>query len=439
MEASELAALIQGPIHPLSLYVHLPFCRSRCPYCDFFSVAGAARSLVEQVVLQTSEELGFFAGLLEPLRPASVYVGGGTPSMVPLRLLEDLFCRIRTLLQDGGEGVEWSVEANPESLTADFLQTCRRSGLNRLSVGIQTLRAELLERLGRPGTAADNRRALDLAAGAWGRRWSVDLLAGIPGQSRAQLLEDIRRIQEYGPGHISLYCLTPPEGSPLKVNPERADVLWLAGRELLEGSGYRQYEISNFCRPGEECRHNLRAWRLEPYLGVGPAAVGTLPGAETQGPPGGAMGGEAASGGARPAAQAHPQGGEPEADPLAGRPVVRLTHPGSIHRYLGGRERAWGLAVELIGRREFLLENLIMGLRLRSGLDRRRLAARFGLPLSEMVPELWRRWRRQGLVREAPGCDALSDRGRLLLDRLLLEAGEELERVSLPAGRTPGG
>jgi oxygen-independent coproporphyrinogen-3 oxidase len=431
------SSLLRSP-GSLSLYVHVPFCRSKCPYCDFFSIGVPVQSVVEQVLRQIEAELDYFAELLAPVGVTTVYVGGGTPSLLPPGLFEGLLDCIVAFLSPkaGGSGrkpsgdpgvaptgedrFEWTVEANPESLSREHLETCRTRGVTRLSVGIQSFDAKILSTLGRAGGARESAAALDLLAGGWTGEVNLDLISGIPGQKWTVLRRDLDRALEAAPGHVSLYSLTlddPAHPLARKLDRDQQERLWLRGCGLLESRGYLNYEISNFARPGHECRHNLRYWLLEPYLGIGPGAVSTLPGPDDS--------------------------------------VLRLAHPRSLERYLEGARSLWGLEDERVGPREFLLETLMMGLRLRDGIEVQRFVKRFGAGIQELLPKTWRRWRSGGLVEstEATGSTeatastgakgppekaedhgspryALSFKGRLLLDRLLVEMQEELEGIS---------
>jgi len=380
----------------LSLYVHVPFCRSKCPYCDFFSLAGSAPSLMERVLAETMLQLESFREWLAPSRIHTIYVGGGTPSILPDALLRRLFSAIRSFTAGlTEESPEWTVEANPESLDEEFLQTCSEFGVTRVSLGLQTMQAHLLRLLGRPGDAASNRKALRLLGARWGGRVNLDLLAGIPGQDLRLLLDDLSQAIEQRPGHISFYALTPIANTNLEsqIDLELQERLWLAGYEHLEEAGYRNYEISNFSRSGEECQHNLRYWRLQPYLGLGPGAVSTILGREGE--------------------------------------VYRLSNTEDLDRFLAGRTELWGMEVEQILPKDFLFEILMMGLRLREGVSRESFRLRFGTTLEALIPELWSQWQGRDLI--ATGSNyALNDKGRLILDSLLLELGCALEKASLP-------
>lgn len=396
MAVFDPGALASGS--PVSLYVHIPFCRSKCPYCDFFSVPCDRNEDMERVVDGILTELAWFQERLRPTAVPTVYIGGGTPSLLPERALQRLFEGIRAFAP---RPEEWTVEANPESLTPAFLRICAQEGPDRLSLGVQSLSHGLLRVLGRPGDAADNRVALERIRSLWRQRLNLDFLVGVPGQKQRDLSCDLRAARDAGAGHVSLYALTPPEGTALAeaVQVEERDELWLAGFVELEAQGYRNYEVANFARSGQECQHNLRYWRLEPYLGIGPGAVSTLPSA----------------------------GGE----------VLRLHHPENLNAYLAGNP--WGLGVETITPKEFLFENLMMGFRLRDGIERESFVRRFGLPLPELLPELWGRWQEQGFLREESSLYAFTDQGRLSLNRRLLEAQVAMDTVKEVAMRWPAG
>ena len=407
---------VSDPVR-LSLYVHVPFCASKCRYCDFFSVpvgSGAGvEGLASRVVEQTIAQLDRFLGRAPAVRFETVYVGGGTPSVLPRELLFRLFRRLRDL-----DPAEWTVEANPESLDRSLLETCARAGVTRLSVGIQSMDDRHLACLGRPGTTVDNLAALELIAGSWRGETSLDLIAGAPGQTREGIIADIAAVVRAGCGHASLYSLTVEPGTPLAglvdsgsvaLNPrDHDDELWLEGRAALEAGGLRQYEVSNFARPGKECRHNLRYWRLEPYLGIGPGAVSTLP----------------------PALAAALTGVREDAA------VIRLSNPRDLTRFLsaahGPAGVPWGIEKEAVPASSFVLETLMMGMRLVDGISTASFRHRFGCRLGDLAPGLWKRWVGQGFARPERGSLRLTGRGLLVLDSLLGELAATLSAARLP-------
>jgi oxygen-independent coproporphyrinogen-3 oxidase len=361
-------------------------------YCDFYSLPRRQVSSAVQAAVadQTIAQAGHFLELLAPSRRlATIFFGGGTPSALPRDSLASL---LRAF--EGSEPAEWTVEANPESLDRSFLDLCAEAGVTRLSLGVQSLRDKHLRLLRRPATRADTLAALDLLRRHWRGEMSFDFIAGIPGQLVSEVQEDIRRLLDEGPGHLSLYQLTCEPGSELARlvdegslamnDPEADEALWFAGREMLLSNGFRHYEISNFCLPGKECRHNLRYWRMQPYLGVGPSAVSTLPGAD-------------------------------------GPEVLRLSNPRNIEAFLTGKEGLWGLEVEQISGSEFLIEHLMMGFRLEEGISQEIFHRRFGVSFEALFPGLWDRWIAAGNA-EPPGASLrLTSAGRMILDRLMRE------------------
>jgi oxygen-independent coproporphyrinogen-3 oxidase len=401
---------VSDPI-PLSLYVHVPFCASKCRYCDFFSVPvdrdTRPEGVAARVVEQTLAQLDRFQSRAPAVRFETVYVGGGTPSVLPPTLLGRLLGRLAELRPS-----EWTVEANPESLDRAFLEMCRQAGVTRLSVGLQSMDDRLLAVLGRPGSAADNCRALELIAGTWNGDTSLDLIAGIPGQSTEGIFADTLTVARTHCGHASLYSLTIEPDTPLArlvgsgsvvPNPrDHDDELWLEGRAALEGAGLHQYEVSNFAKPGKECRHNLRYWHLQPYLGIGPGAVSTL-----------SPDLAAALTGAR-----------------GDTAVVRLSNPRDLTRFLSGADgpagTPWGIEIETITAPAFVLETLMVGLRLVGGISSGSFRRRFGQGLDRLAPGLWKRWLEQGLASPEAGSLRLTDRGLLMLDTLLGELAGEL-------------
>ena len=376
----------------ISLYVHVPFCRAKCGYCAFCSYPRPEPELQRAVVRRTLVQAAAWAKRLGGLASPTAYVGGGTPSVLPPDLLEELLRGLAALWGDGPE--EFTVEANPESLTPAFLDLCGAWGVTRLSLGVQTFSGTLRAAVGRRCTDAEVYRALDLLSDSWPGALSLDLISGLPGQRPGEAVSDVDRAASWRPAHVSLYALTlEHEGSGLRT-AEGADELWMEGRERLEELGYPGYEVSNFAPAGRECRHNLRYWRLEPYLGVGPSAVSTVP------------------------------------DGRGG--VLRVESAHSLEDYLGAADPLGRASVEPVGAADFLFETLIMGLRLREGLDAGTLERRFGAPLAELLPRTLESWRERGLLADRPGRVGLTPRGLLLLDVLLLEAREEID--ALPAG-----
>ncbi|MBK8803111.1 MAG: radical SAM family heme chaperone HemW [Fibrobacteres bacterium] len=267
-----------------SLYVHVPFCETKCAYCDFASWAD--RGSEEEAWLGRIErELGLRGrDASGPL--FSVFFGGGTPSALSERGLERL-CRAVNDNFRLAEGCEWSMEANPVSLTPAKLGLARSSGVNRVSLGVQSFEPELLKRMGRAHDADQARTALDLVAGS-GLRWSADQIFALPGQTLDQFLSSLEALLSWKPSHVSFYGLTLEPGTDFwkqheagKLQEADEDLyadMYLQGVALLADAGICRYEVSNFATPGQECRHNEAYWDTRStWLAAGNAAHGYEP------------------------------------------------------------------------------------------------------------------------------------------------------------------
>jgi oxygen-independent coproporphyrinogen-3 oxidase len=269
-----------------SLYIHIPFCLGRkCDYCDFFSLPVTQDdrripAYIERLLVDAEQWLTRFQVRWIP----TVYIGGGTPSILGAAGMGRLLTGIAKLWDTPPQ--ELTVEANPETADEAFLASCREGGVTRLSLGVQTFHEASRRAVHRQGTAALLRERLKAARAVFGSTFSADLMTGLPFQDEAAVLRDIETLLAFEPGHVSLYALTPEPGTPLAAwgpdvmknlpQGDAADELWLAGRSTLEKAGYRQYEVSNFSLPGHECLHNLRYWRMENWIGLGPGASSTL-------------------------------------------------------------------------------------------------------------------------------------------------------------------
>lgn len=264
----------------LGLYVHVPFCARKCDYCDFASWAGRQADMPRyaEAVCREIARRGAECG-----HPAAdtVFFGGGTPSLLPPELYRAMAEALRRSF-DIAPDAEWTVECNPGTLTPEFAAALVRSGCNRLSMGMQAAQPELLQSLGRIHDMAGVRQAAALAREAGIRNLNLDLMLGLPGQTMAHMEETLRQALALGPDHLSCYALILEEGTPLfdRVKRGRATLpgedadreMYGLCRDTLTRAGFHQYEISNFARPGRECRHNANCWRREDYLGFGCAA-----------------------------------------------------------------------------------------------------------------------------------------------------------------------
>ena len=264
------------------IYVHFPFCRHICTYCDFDKFAGMEgmiESYMDAVVSQV---------LASPMaRASSLYVGGGTPSMMSPGQAARLVaaCQDRFGLASGSEA---TIEANPSGLGPDKLAGFRSAGFNRLSIGVQSTDDRLLRLLGRRHRADDARDTVATAREAGFENVSVDLIYGVPMQTPRIWRETLETVVDWGIDHLSCYMLTVEEGTPLERGvtrgtlqlPPEDDIvsMYEDATTLLDGAGYHRYEISNWARPGCESSHNLTYWRNEPYLAIGAGAAGSWQG-----------------------------------------------------------------------------------------------------------------------------------------------------------------
>ena len=381
------------------VYIHWPFCESKCPYCDFNSHVRAGGVDEDRFLKAYLSELDYMAQLAPGRVVQTVFFGGGTPSLMPASIIEAILEKIAACWQMGGDP-EITMEANPSSVEAFRFQAYQRAGVNRISVGVQSLIDADLRTLGRLHSADEARAALEIAIGTFGRV-NADLIYARPGQSGADWRAELSAVVELGLGHLSLYQLTIEPETPFArlhamgkldiPDGDQASELFAITQDICAGAGLADYEISNHARPGEECRHNLIYWRYGEYAGVGPGAHGRL-----------------ILAGARHA-------------------LSSVRHPES-----------WCASVEATGsglKEQDPLdahaqadEMLLMGLRLRDGLDVTRFAALTGFHFDcAAVNQL----EGDGLieVRNEGRVICASDRGRLLLNRLILELSEAIRPV----------
>ena len=265
---------------PLSLYVHFPWCISRCPYCDFN--AHAASTFDESRYVEClAREFGRTASVAEGRTIESVFFGGGTPSRFSPTAIRRVLEVIRTEFSCSSS-LEVTLEANPQSADRKNFAGYREAGVNRLSIGVQSFDDHCLRRIGRAHDREDACAAIGFARQAGFSRFNLDLMYGLPNQQTEQVRADLERALAFEPEHLSWYQLTVEPGTPFATKPPLlpdGDHLWemyVEGAEILERAGYVQYEVSAWCRDGAVCRHNVNYWEYGDYLGVGAGAHGKL-------------------------------------------------------------------------------------------------------------------------------------------------------------------
>jgi oxygen-independent coproporphyrinogen-3 oxidase len=375
---------------PVGVYVHFPFCRSRCPYCAFYSEV-RREDVWPDYLAAISREIA--ARAADPRFAAravsSLYIGGGTPSLLEPDAVSRLLAEVTAAFAPTAD-LEVTIEANPESVELEKLRRLRNAGVNRLSLGWQALRDELLEALGRIHCRRDNLRAFSAARDAGFTNVGVDLIFGIPGQGTAGWREDLAETAALGPEHVSAYELTVEEGTQLAraradgtwsapAEQERVD-MFAAVPEQLAAAGIARYEISNFSRPGKQCRHNLDSWRGGDVLGLGVSAASHF---------------------------------ENE----------RWLNVADVDAYIVGMS-AGGCVANPVERSDELVwaaEDIYLGLRLAEGVQAETRLARVPEPQRSRLVAVLVRAERSGLVTSAGGRARLTARGLLFADSVFEE------------------
>ncbi|MCW3474732.1 radical SAM family heme chaperone HemW [Limobrevibacterium gyesilva] len=378
--------------HPLALYIHWPFCLAKCPYCDFNS---HVRERIDQArfgrALRT--ELAWEAVRLGRRPLASIFFGGGTPSLMAPETVAELIADATHLFAPAPD-LEITLEANPTSVEAGRLAAFRAAGVNRVSLGVQSLNPEDLRLLGRQHSTAQAVAALELARGLF-PRISFDLIYARPGQTLAAWRAELRQALELAADHLSLYQLTIEPGTGFEALHRRGELvlpdddtaaaLYDATGEEAAKFGLAPYEVSNYARPGSESRHNLAYWRYADYAGIGPGAHGRI-----------------SLDGALLATRRHRA---PE--PWAER-VERSGHGSTTEEPVAPPDRA--------------REMLLMGLRLTEGIAEDRFAARTGMALDDALDaQTLARALEEGYLARAGGVLRALPEGRKRLDALLAE------------------
>lgn len=392
MTAAAAPALVADPLAgpgPAALYVHVPFCESKCSYCDFYSVPqGGVRESRYVEALAAEMSLRTPAGFA----PRTVFIGGGTPTALDDRDFARLLGLVRDLTDAGGRRVEWTIEANPGSLTPWKARAMADAGVTRISLGVQSFDDAVLRSVGRVHDARTAREAVAIARASGVPGVSLDLLFAIPGQGLATFENDLREAVALGTDHVSAYALLYEHGTSMErrreaglVEREEEDIeltMMRRAREVLGAAGFVRYEVSNFARPGRECLHNVNYWRNGEYLGLGASAAGY-------------------SGGERRTNVASWQ--DYEKAVLAGRDPVAFSERLAPERAMG--------------------EEVMLRLRMAEGMSLSGLTRRWGLDARTRYGALVSRFARAGLLAVTEGGDrvAFTERGLEVADGVLAE------------------
>ena len=269
----------------LGLYLHIPFCKSKCPYCDFYSLDRIKDGEPERTELMERYADALMLHMEDYSTSAqnrdidTVYFGGGTPTVLPGALMLDILGSVMTNF-NVTDDTEITVEMNPATVSLKELKKLVKAGVNRVSIGMQSANDKELKKLGRIHTFEDFKRAFEDARAAGIENINVDVMYGIPDQTEESLKNTLERVFELDPEHISLYGLKIEEGTPFDKQKDTLCLpdedteykMYVDSVQLLSEHGYDQYEISNFSKKGYECRHNIRYWNCEEYIGFGPGA-----------------------------------------------------------------------------------------------------------------------------------------------------------------------
>lgn len=382
---------------PFSVYLHVPFCKIKCTYCAFNTYVNLD-DLIEPFVRALINEIAI-VGAGRPGHPVhTIYLGGGTPSLLTPEQVQRILSAIRSEF-DVSPDAEISMESNPGDLNVAYLAAVRQVGINRLSIGMQSAHLPELELFARRHDYPTVIRAVDAARRGGFDNLNLDLIYGIPNQTLDLWRYTLDAMLSLKPEHVSLYALGLEDGTPLKnwvdsgklpaPDDDLAADMYELASEMLEAAGYAQYEISNWARPGYECRHNLQYWRNLPYPGLGPGAHGYA----------------------------------------AGVRYVTLLSP---QRYIRALEQVDTRlefprtpAVEqvvVVDRTAEIAETLMMGLRLtREGISRAAFRQRFGVDVIDHFPELAGRFAQHGLVTVDDQVVRITRRGRLLSNMIFRE------------------
>jgi len=366
----------------VSLYVHIPFCKRKCDYCDFFSKPFSC--VPDEYIAAVLNEAAYYVRVYDIQSWNTIYIGGGTPSLLHPGQLERLVTGIRSACgSDAAAPCEITVEMNPDDITESLLAAAEQAGVSRLSVGIQSLDDSVLSAVHRRCTVKTSCEALACIHRIWKKHFSADMISGLPGLKNGSFVQGLKKLISYGPDHISLYSLTVESGTPLSealnagrllYDQDTADEQWIQGRDFLEKKGFAQYEVSNFARPGFESRHNMAYWRQEDYIGIGSGATGTVYNT-----------GSAAAAG------------------------VRWTNTEDICRYTDFwtdcqvKDTELPRTVEMLDRTTQEFEFLMMGLRTRAGVSAETYLSRFGSDLAQRIGAssaggLFYTWQSKGLA-----------------------------------------
>ncbi len=390
----------------ISLYIHVPFCHTKCPYCDFNTFQGID-DLKGPYVDAMVRELEMWGRLLDHPGITTIFFGGGTPSYMAVDQMEAVLKAVAQRF-DVGPDAEITIESNPGDITPFFLDKMLSLGVNRISIGVQAFDDGFLKMLGRRHNSSQAKEAYLLARKAGFSNINLDLMYGLPQQTLDQWKDSVASSLELGPDHLSLYCLTLEEGTPLKrwvdqghlpvPDPDLSADMYSYTRSTMEAAGYVHYEISNWAVPGHQCSHNLTYWENRPYLGVGPGGHSSLEG--------------------------HRFWGVSSPRLYIERSQRWPSMTGKVDGTMDWKQLAdtGPLAdYETIGAKLEMAETMLLGLRLLEGLDADRFRLRFGQSPWDVYPDQVRDLTEAGLLEQCADRLRLTSSGLFLSNQVFMQ------------------
>ena len=360
----------------LELYIHIPFCVKKCAYCDFLSGPSDEKSR-ERYVELLCEEIQMCRGKVEEYQVSTVFFGGGTPSILQGEQIKRIMETLRKVFVFE-TNAEISMEMNPGTVTEEKLVAYKEAGINRLSIGLQSVHEEELKLLGRIHTYNEFLYSYEMARKAGFRNINIDLISAIPGQTVSSWIETLQTIVDLKPEHISAYSLIIEEGTPfyetygegsgqelLPSEEEEREMYWLT-KQMLQEAGYERYEISNYAQEERECRHNIGYWERTPYLGFGIGAASLFE-------------------------------------------ETRYTNPSNIEEYRTSFAKKF--QTEKLSVEEQMEEFMFLGLRMMKGISKQRFAKNFGMEIEEIYGKQIEKMKKSELLEEKNDRIYLTEKG----------------------------
>ncbi|SDW15747.1 oxygen-independent coproporphyrinogen-3 oxidase [Marininema mesophilum] len=367
-------------VSPRSIYIHIPFCSHKCHYCDFTAYVVGGQP-VDEYLDALEREMAWTVAEIPPEEIETIFIGGGTPTVLDVKQMERLLTAIRRYFPFWSDEIEYTIEANPGTTEKEKLEVMLAGGINRISFGAQTFRPDLLANIGRVHSVSDIGRSVETARAVGIHNISLDLMFGLPKQTVADMEEAIREGVALAPEHFSVYSLKVEEGTVFHAKllqgklplPSEEDELMMyqLTRERLQAAGYSQYEISNFARPGKESKHNSTYWKNNPYYGLGAGAHGYARG-------------------------------------------VRHVNVKGVGEYIRRCEKGRPIAETLdVTRMEAMENEMILGLRLEEGVHEGRFRERFDVALAVVFGDVLATLEKKDLLQKEMGRWSLTEKGLL--------------------------